>query len=190
MLVSAQQVADTLALLVPGFVLVKVFYVFGLQTKRSDAQWVIWSILASAPIAAFTSLVTGGLGAGVTLAVSLLLAVTGGVLLSVAWTRMAAQWPRLLAKQLIRSWDVVLSPKQRWLQLELADGRVLVGQQKYLATSVDTDDLDLYLVNVRQPDNGKLEAIAGVDGVLVQRKDIRLIAVLKDRPQTHAPNSS
>src|SRR6266851_7885945 len=99
MLVSAQQVVDTLALLVPGFVLIKVFYFFGLQTKRSDAQWVIWSILASAPIASLASALTRGSGSLTTLAVSLLFAVTGGVLLSAAWGQLAARRPDLLARE-------------------------------------------------------------------------------------------
>ena len=50
MVVTAPQVVDTLRLLVPGFVLLKAFYIVGLRTKRSDAQWVIWSILAAVPV--------------------------------------------------------------------------------------------------------------------------------------------
>jgi hypothetical protein len=182
MLVSAQQVADTLGLLVPGFILVKVFYLFGLQTKRSDAQWVIWSILASAPIAGFTSFIARGFGPNVVLVLSVLFALTSGVLLSLAWKWIAGRWPDLLARQLIRSWDVVLSPQQRWLQIELVDGRVFVGKQESVALSVDTDDLNLYLIDVRQPNGEILEPIEGVDGLLVQRADIRLIAVLHDPP--------
>lgn len=184
MLVSAQQVTDTLALLVPGFVLVKVFYFFGLQTKRSDAQWVIWSVLASAPIASLASRPTTGYGTMTTLTVSLLFAVTGGVLLSGAWRQLAAGRPDLLARELIRAWDVVLSPRQRWLQMELVDGRVFLGKQEYLALSVDTDDLDIYLVDVRQSTDGNLEVIEGIDGLLVRRADIRFIAVLTDQPAT------
>ncbi len=180
MLVSAQQVVDTLALLVPGFVLIKVFYFFGLQTKRSDAQWVIWSILASAPIASLASALTRGSGSLTTLAVSLLFAVTGGVLLSAAWGQLAARRPDLLARELIRAWDVVLSPQQRWLQIELVDGRVFLGKQQYVALSVDTDDLDVYLVDVRQATDGSLEVIDGVEGLLVRRAEIRFIAVLND----------
>ncbi len=182
MLVSAQQVAETLALLVPGFVLVKVFYFLGLQTKRSDAQWVIWSILASAPIAAATSYLTNGMGSLTTLTVSLLFAVTGGVVLSLAWGQLAAGRPDLLARELIRSWDVVLSPRQRWLQIELLDGRVFLGKQENIALSVDTDDLDMYLIETHQVTNGTFEAIQGVEGMLVRRADIRFIAVLNDPP--------
>jgi hypothetical protein len=50
-LITAEQVADTLALLIPGFVALKIFYWFGQRTKRADWEWVLWSVLVSAPIA-------------------------------------------------------------------------------------------------------------------------------------------
>ena len=50
-MISAEQVADTLRLLVPGFVALKVFYWFGLRTKRADWEWTLWAILISSPIA-------------------------------------------------------------------------------------------------------------------------------------------
>jgi len=51
MLVSASDVADTIRLLVPGFVALSVFYWFGLTVKRTDWRWTVWSVVASIPIA-------------------------------------------------------------------------------------------------------------------------------------------
>ena len=50
MLVSADDVAATLRLLVPGFVALSVFYWFGLAVKRTDWRWTLWSLVASVPI--------------------------------------------------------------------------------------------------------------------------------------------
>jgi hypothetical protein len=49
--VSADNVAATLSLVVPGFLALSIFYWFGLQQKRTDWRWVIWSLALTAPIA-------------------------------------------------------------------------------------------------------------------------------------------
>jgi hypothetical protein len=51
MTISAEDAAATLAYLVPGFVALSVFYWFGVQIKRPDWRWLIWSLIASVPIA-------------------------------------------------------------------------------------------------------------------------------------------
>jgi hypothetical protein len=63
MLVTAEDVAATLRLLVPGFVALSVFYWFGLAVKRTDWRWTLWSLVASVPIAYVAQLVAGWLGA-------------------------------------------------------------------------------------------------------------------------------
>lgn len=50
MTVSADDAVATLRFLVPGFVLLSVFYWFGLATKRTDWRWLLWSLIASVPI--------------------------------------------------------------------------------------------------------------------------------------------
>ena len=61
----------------------------------------------------------------------------------------------------------------------MSDGRAFVGQPKYVASSVDTDSLDLYLIDVRQSDGTSLTRIAGIDGLLIARSDVNLIAVFE-----------
>jgi len=51
MTVSAEDAASTLAYLVPGFVALSIFYWFGVRIKRPDWQWLIWSLIATVPIA-------------------------------------------------------------------------------------------------------------------------------------------
>lgn len=50
MLVSADDVAATLKLLLPGFLALSVFYWFGLAVRRTDWRWLLWSLLASYPL--------------------------------------------------------------------------------------------------------------------------------------------
>ena len=178
-MITAQQVTDTLELLIPGFVALKVFYVFGLQTKRSDAQWALWSVLVSAPIAAITRLITPANSIS-SLFVGLALASIVGGLLVFAWRGIAGRWSSLRAREQLRAWDVVLGVDEApWLQVEMADSRVFVGQPKYVASSVDTDSLDLYLTDVRQSDGTNLAQIPGIDGILISRSDVSLIAVFQ-----------
>ena len=61
-MIDAQQVADTLRLLIPGFVALKVFYWFGQRTKRADWEWALWSVLVAAPIAAAANWLAGLFG--------------------------------------------------------------------------------------------------------------------------------
>jgi hypothetical protein len=41
---------DAAIALAPGFIALKVFYLFGTQRPRSQWEWVIWSVIASVPI--------------------------------------------------------------------------------------------------------------------------------------------
>src|ERR1700693_792132 len=63
MLVSADEVAATLRLVVPGFVALSVFYWFGLAVKRPDWRWTVWSLLASVPLTWLSSRIAEPLGA-------------------------------------------------------------------------------------------------------------------------------
>ena len=179
MTVTPESAAATIVFLAPGFVLLSVFYWFGLQVKRSDAQWLIWSLIASAAINPAAS----KLGIDRTIA-AFGLAIVGGGLLALAWNRV----PRLrfipgrIRRRLlsfrqssgIRAWDNVME-RAAWLQVEISDGRTYFGLMSWAAKSVDTDDLDLYLVRASQIVEGKRIPIQA-HGILIQRSSIRLIS--------------
>jgi uncharacterized protein DUF6338 len=61
-MITAEGVADTLRLLIPGFVALKLFYLFGLKTKRSDLEWTLWSVLVAAPLAATANWIANLIG--------------------------------------------------------------------------------------------------------------------------------
>lgn len=175
MVVTAGQVADSLSLLIPGFVLMKVFYLFGFQSKRSDAQWVIWSILATAPILGLATALIGS-RSWLLLPVAITIGVIGGGVLSFLWRRFAPAGVR--SEVLIRAWDNVLGGSSRWVHVELKDGRIFRGWQLYAAKSVETDDLDLYLREPVVVVNDEYVALPDVEGLLLERSEIVLIAVL------------
>jgi hypothetical protein len=66
MIISADDAASTLAYLVPGFVALSVFYWFGVRIKRPDWLWLIWSLLATVPIAYAATWIAGLVGATTT----------------------------------------------------------------------------------------------------------------------------
>ena len=185
MLVTASQIADTLQLLVPGFVMMKTFYLLGLQTKRSDAEWAIWSLLAAVPVNALTHLVYPHSDA-LNFVLALVAGISGGVVLTGIWKVAARVWPRLAAQASIRAWDVIFSrPTAQWLQLELHDGRTLSGYADYPARSVETDDLDLYLRDPNLVLDEHYQQMPGVEGLLIARSEISTIAVIQ--PATRPP---
>jgi hypothetical protein len=175
-LVTAAQVADSLALLVPGFVLMKAFYVLGFPTTRSDAQWVIWSILATAPLLALTNALLHGRPDWRTFPVELFTGLASGGVLALAWRGLALVAPALQREMTIRAWDL-LGPN--WLLVELSDGRRFRGWPKYLARSVDTDDADLFLADPAVEVGTTYTPLDTVEGLVLKRSDIKMVAVFK-----------
>jgi hypothetical protein len=178
--ITAQQFADTLRLLLPGFVAAKTFYALGLQTKRSDAQWVLWSILAAAPVAYLGDFLVPLPGAA-SLVVQVPLAVALGAWLAVGWLLLSRRWPWLLADQAIRAWDELFTGPSRWIEVTLKNGvGTYLGYAGAAASSVVTDDLDLLLLKPALVQDSQAVDLPGVESILVRREDIALIVV-------HAP---
>jgi hypothetical protein len=182
MLVSADQVADTLRLLVPGFLAAKAFYLFGLRTKRSDAQWVIWSLIAAVPVTAIANFFHPDRDL-FNLVLSFAIGIVGGTGLGFLWRWLIRMRPALNAEASIRAWDTILSRNpSNWIQVELLNKKVVSGRSLYAGRSVDTDDLDLYLVEPRLVDGNNYIDMPGVEGMLINRSQIASITVLGATP--------
>src|SRR5207253_488950 len=135
----------------PGFLATSVFYWFGLRTKRSEGEWVIWSLLAAAPVNAVALALAArvGIKGDSVLGLALGLGVVLGALLIVAWKVTLRAQPQIARGIAIRAWDDIFGrPTSQWVQIKMLDGTVATGWSLYAAQSVDTDDLDLY---IRQP---------------------------------------
>jgi len=185
MTITAAQVADTLRLLVPGFIVMKLFYQFGLQTKRSDAQWVVWSILAAVPVNATADALYPNVDVWHSALVALL-TVVGAAFLVALWKLAVRSRPGLARGYTIRAWDNLFIGRASWLQVETTDGRLISGWPKYAARSVDTDDLDLYLTEPRLVEKGAYVDLPGVAGILIARSRIAYISVMASGGQSAA----
>jgi Family of unknown function (DUF6338) len=175
---TADQIALALALLVPGFVWMKVFYFYGLRTRKSDPQWFLWSLLLSAPVAslrAFFGLPADRIDGVI---VAILLALAGGLFSVWVWRRVVEVWPTLRVTATVGAWDSVFGvPWGQWIQIKTRDGVNYLGWPAYVGQRSDTDDPDIYLRQVEIVNaDGSTTALGG-EGVLLTRSGIESIIV-------------
>ena len=156
----------------------KVFYFFGLRTRRTDPQWFIWSVLLSAPIAA----VRAWLGRpsdrldGVLVAV--LVALVFGVVSVWAWRQVVVIWPALRVMATVGAWDSVFGvPWGQWIQVTTSDGTTYLGWPAYVGQRSDTEDPDIFLRQVAIVNNDRTTLDLGADGLLLSRSRIESIVV-------------
>jgi hypothetical protein len=167
----------------------KTFYQFGLQTKRSDAQWAIWSILAAAIVNELANQTISTLrpawdNAFVT---AFAIAIGAGLALSFVWRKWWSRAPQLAGAGAIRAWDAIfvsLGERSRWVQVQTLHSGVISGRTLYAAKSVDTDDLDLYVVEPKLVQDDKFVDLPGVEGLLIQRSEIASLAVFAAKPSS------
>jgi hypothetical protein len=185
---SASDLRDTLLLLVPGFLTLKIFAWRGFRLRRTDLEWTMWSLLVAGIING--ALTWAQWPAPAIFVGSLIFAVALGFGLAGAWEWWAAKHEHALAPVAMRAWDVVLLERSRWVQVRLKDGSRVFGRTRTVAESADTDDLDLYLTQCKWLlKDGTRVPMKGVDGVLIPRSDITLLQILgaskdgKSRPE-------
>lgn len=182
MTITAGQFADTLRFLLPGFIAAKTLYALGVQTKRSDAQWALWSVLLAAPILYVGDALVPLAGAAA-LVIDIPVAIALGALLALAWRLASARWPLARAGASIHAWDELFTGEPRWIEITLKDGcGTYLGYASSVASSVETDDLDILLASPETVEDGVATPIAGVESVLMRRADIARILV-------HAPTA-
>lgn len=179
-------IQTTLEYLVPGFVALKVFYVVGLRTRRSDLGWTVLSIATAAGLNALATV------AGITDASWRVIAATiVGVVIALVT---GATWQLLLRRRGGRlpsfaqnvkksfdrqAWDAVWF-RQAWVQVWVRDGPIILGAATNVSESVDTDDQDVYLGAPSWVDRvtGEREKLVNVVGIWVSARDIQLVQVL------------
>ena len=183
---STSDIIATLGLLAPGFIALKTFYLLGLRTKRSDAEWALWSIIWSAPIsliaAAASRTTIASISTSEALPVAFLgwaivLALLAGVLASLGWRATAERWQALRSSASLTTWDSVLSTPH-WVEIWTEQG-VISGRVREIASTAETDGADIYVdepawVNTA---TGATTAMTGLAGVWVARDQIHLIQV-------------
>lgn len=130
----------------PGFLALKLFYLFGAQRPRSEWEWTTWSAIASIPINSAATLVVPLLpqpiapitSDGQHVAVAMVVGVVSGLALAWTWRRVRES-PRAAAAWLRRqvtdsAWDQALEDAQharRPISVVLDDGRRYRGTLGY-----------------------------------------------------------
>jgi hypothetical protein len=176
--VTAADVQATVEYLVPGFIGLKLFYVAGLRTRRSDFGWTVLSIAASAILnwAVTTYLAVADPGSRVVVAtvVGVLAALVGAFV----WRRyLAPRWRHLFDRQV---WDDVFD-RARWVQIWIKDGPIVIGAPRRVSESADTDDQDLYVRNPSWVDktSGERTPLRDVHGFWIAASEIRFMQFLR-----------
>jgi len=186
MTVSASDAEATLRFVVPGFVALKVFYVFGLKTRRTDLEWMLWSLLGAAVVDAAVGLLNPP-DANVRLFVALTLALLSGGIGVAVWRAVVKRWPARRMGASRRAWDAIL-PVPQWIQVWTKSETLILGHARVVASSVECDQLDLYLEEpqwVSAPTGERLP-MPGVTGLLICESEVKMIQVLGNGERTDA----
>jgi hypothetical protein len=189
---SAAEAQATLEYLVPGFVALKLFYVVGLRTRRSDLSWTVLSVAAAAGlngVVAFVGVtdfswrVAWATGLGLVLAL-----VAGWVWRSIrgrpTFRRMKETFDR-------QAWDALWG-EPAWVQVWVREGPVVFGAWRVSADSVETDDLDIYVTSPSWVDRvtGERTPASGSAGIWIAAGDIQLIQLLDSDVKAEAQTAT
>jgi hypothetical protein len=192
--------------LAPGFLALKIFYLFGAQRPRSQWEWTTWSIVASLPLNGVAALTASALARpasqaaiptvtsapsawqpdAASIALALVLAVLSGAVLALAWRTVRASdgkratW---LRRELTDSaWDQALEDahfKERAIVVVMDDGARYRGKLKYGGRE-DTQAagwMYLHWPGKRNEKTQEWGRLRGTHGLLIERSKIRLLQV-------------
>lgn len=179
---DAATIQDTLLHLVPGFIALKAFYIVGFQTRRTDLELTLWSLVVAAFINAVFGVVAPDIEASRRVIVEMLAGLALGLLAALAWLELVKRRPNVQSSVVItsRAWDDVfaLTPT-RWMQIWLTDGRVVMGWPGDVAIAQLSDSLDLYLREPQwvDPVTGARTPMTGVEGLLILESSISFVQV-------------
>ena len=149
--------SDSLLFFLPGFVCLKVFYVLGLKTTRTDLEWAVWSVMSSVLLFPATVPLRSMLGLGDTSAVArailILFAFLVGSIGATTWNRVVA--PRWRWRFVAEPWDLAYYDavaNKLQVAIELADGREAVGDMIWMGLVGEGSSRSITLGNVQISD--------------------------------------
>ena len=177
---DAATIQDTLLHLVPGFIALKAFYLVGFQSRRTDLELTIWSVVVAALIGAGFGIVAPAVHEGFLIAAEMLAGLALGLIAGVGWLKLLKRWPSVRSNVSSRAWDDVFAMvPTRWMQIWLTDGRVVFGWPRDIAIAQVSDSLDVYLLEPAwvDPVTGARTLMTGVEGVLILDSSISFVQV-------------
>jgi hypothetical protein len=179
---SFEEATSTLRVVVPGFLLLRVFYWRGFRTQRTDLELVLWSLALSLPVYGLAVVLrpaddvwTVGIAVGI--------ALVAGEIAARVWLRLTRWRPRIQDAMNATAWDSVVAPSG-WVQVRMTDGSTYVGAVDIAADSAQTDKLDLYLREPAYLDGDRLVSMEGAEGLLLLGPSIATVARFAPPPRT------
>jgi hypothetical protein len=188
---------DGILFLAPGFLALKIFYLFGAQRPRSQWEWTTWSLIASLPInglaAYLVSVNLPGLVASVDavpqpieIAIRMAVAAATGGFAAFTWQKVRSSQNEYVDKLRMAvtdsAWDQALEDAQnakRAVELFLDDGARYRGTLRYGGREDNAAEGWIYLTypQVFDEAQGRFRAAKATHGYLVHRDRVRRIRV-------------
>lgn len=200
---SIEDLRTAAVALAPGFIALKVFYLFGAQRPRSQWEWIIWSVFVSLPLDAFADWSAPHVANWTGLALDLSdapirvgAAVLAGVGASLLWRLAgASRWGWLRDRQrdvTDSAFDIVIEDavrNKRPVEIVVRDGDETVqyrGRAHTFARESAQVQPWMYLTSVHERRNKrKFVEVPGTHGIMFHRDRVERIRIL-DRPEPAA----
>lgn len=174
---KADDIQATLEYLVPGFVALKVFYVLGLRTRRSDFGWTVLSIATAAFLNFAATNYWGITDPDYRVIDATVLGIGVALVAGLMWRFVAPTWGHLFDRQ---AWDAAFV-RPHWVAVWVKDGPIVLGWPKTVSESAEADDQDVYLVEPTFLDRGTNAEtqIPTIRGIWISASEIQLIQVYR-----------
>lgn len=188
---SLEEATATLRVVVPGFLLLRVFYWRGFRTQRTDLELVLWSLALSLPVYGLAALLRPADDVW-TVVIAVVIALVVGEIAAQIWRAVIRRRPWLQDYMNATSWDSVVSDAG-WVQVRMTDGTTYVGSVELATDTAQSDQVDLYLRDPAYVDGESLVSMQGADGLLLLGASIATIARFTprpNRPPSDAPEPS
>jgi hypothetical protein len=178
------ELVQILLYVLPGFIGLKIVYVFGIRQRRTDLEWIIWSIALSTAAFVLVSPVRDWLGLPETNPLAVVLSYPAAFLLAgillVGWQLPVVQqqqW-RLIAEP----WDMAYADAiSRHLQavVELQDGREVYGDILWMGLAGEGSARSITVGSVHVSDaDGKWVLLPEDQELYIPESSIRLLRLV------------
>lgn len=184
---SVDEATATLRVVVPGFLLLRVFYWRGFRTQRTDLELVLWSLALSLPVYGLAALIRPANDVW-TVVIAVVIALLAGEIAGRIWRAVIRRRAWLQDYMNATSWDSVIAAAG-WVQVRMTDGTTYVGSVELATDTAQSDQLDLYLRDPAYVDGDRFVTMSGADGLLILGSSIATIARFSPRPSRPPPDA-
>jgi hypothetical protein len=183
-----QNLSDAFLYFFPGFLGLKVFYVFGLRTQRTDLEWGVWSVFLSVVLSVLADPVRSWVGVkaddGLYRAALVAAGLIAGLLLVVMWNSrlIRTQRWRLVAEPWdIAYWKAIDDDLQA--SVELIDGREAYGDIAWMGLRGEGSSRSITLANVQISDGeGAWTSLPPDEEVHIPEATVKLLRLVPHVP--------